>query len=649
MSFSRARLSWLTEPPADFRRRCKDLRADQTALGEAVQSLATHRLDNPSAEQLSRAIKRLTAEGADPAPLSQLRLLVLKAATYDLVEACLPAAAARAGVWLDICPSASDQIEQIALGMVPLDSPSKPDAVLVTLDPFWLDLGRSASTSAEAEERVATAIERLGVVMDGIAKTFAATVIVTSVPPPQQRLFGSYDARAAFSPARLIDAFNRALVTRCDDSGAILFDVAALAQSVGTDNWLDNRLYNLYKLPFSPDFVPLYCDSLARILGAIRGKSRKCLVLDLDNTCWGGVIGDDGIENIRIGPGSAEGESFLAVQRLALELKGRGVVLAVSSKNDDETARGPFRNHPEMLLRESDIAVFQANWNDKPSNLEAIARTLSIGLDALVFLDDNSAERAQVRAALPAVAVPELPDDPADYAATLSAGGYFEAVAFSDEDRSRAASYAANAKRAEVEAQSRDLGDYLSALSMTIQFAPFDAMNRARIAQLINKSNQFNLTSRRYSETDVAAMENGGVEFTLQTRLADRFSDFGMIGVVICRATDAPESNEWAIDTWLMSCRVLGRRVEEAMLAEVVARAKARGIGVLRGQYIPTAKNGMVSTHFDKLGFTRTGTHPSGACDYALVLADYETPALPHTRVDGNEASPAGPKVQQPA
>ena len=217
--------------------------------------------------------------------------------------------------------------------------------------------------------------------------------------------------------------------------GDLLLDIAALAETVGLADWHSPPQWNMAKLPFADAFVPLYADHVARLVAALRGKSRKCLVLDLDNTVWGGVIGDDGLEGIRIAQGDPVGEAFLSLQQMALALRQRGIVLAVASKNNDETARLPFRQHPEMLLREDHIAVFQANWTDKPSNLKAIAEALSFGLDALVFVDDNPMERDLVRRTLPQVAVPELPDDPALYARTLAAAGYFEALGFSDEDR----------------------------------------------------------------------------------------------------------------------------------------------------------------------------------------------------------------------
>ena len=306
----------------------------------------------------------------------------------------------------------------------------------------------------------------------------------------------------------LIDGINRELAEFVLGSGDVLLDVAGLAETVGLADWHDPQLWNMAKFSFSDELIPLYADHVARTVAAIRGKSRKVLILDLDNTVWGGVIGDDGLEGIQIAQGDARGEAHLAVQRLALDLRQRGIVLAVSSKNTDEVAREPFEKHPEMLLKLDHIAVFQANWNDKATNIQAIAEELSLGLDAMVFLDDNPVERGLVRKLLPQVAVPELPEEPAYYARTLAAAGYFEAVAFASEDLKRAGFYQDNAKRASLQKQVGGVDAYLASLDMTITFQPFDATGRARIVQLINKSNQYNLTTRRYTDPEVTEAEN---------------------------------------------------------------------------------------------------------------------------------------------
>jgi FkbH-like protein len=423
----------------------------------------------------------------------------------------------------------------------------------------------------------------------------------------------------------MVAEFNARLVAMARAQAVVLVDLAAAAATVGIERWQDDRQWHLAKLMIGPDVLPYAADIIARTLAAVRGTTRKCLVLDLDNTLWGGVIGDDGVDGIVIGQGSGRGEAFLAIQRLALALRQRGIILAVCSKNDDDVARAPFRDHPEMVLREDHIAAFVANWGDKATNLRAIAAALNIGLDALVFLDDNPVERAQVRGELPMVAVPEIGDDPALYPRMLAAAGYFEAIAFAEDDRVRADAYRANAERAAF-AGTSDMAGYLASLEMVADVRGFDAVNRARITQLINKSNQFNLTTRRYTEPEVAAMEADRSLVTLQVRLVDRFGDNGMICVGILRpaADDAME-----IDSWLMSCRVLGRRMEEAMLTAIVAAAKVRGVGRLIGHYRPSAKNRMVADHYQKLGFDLIERSDDGSSRWSLDIAGWVAPDLP--------------------
>ncbi|MBK9234528.1 MAG: HAD-IIIC family phosphatase [Rhodoferax sp.] len=349
-------------------------------------------------------------------------------------------------------------------------------------------------------------------------------------------------------------------------------------------------------------------------------------MLDLDNTLWGGVIGDDGLEGIALDQGDARGEAHRAVQAAALDLRRRGIVLAVCSKNDDQTARLPFREHAGMLLKEDDIAVFVANWEDKASNLERIAQRLDIGLDSLVFLDDNPVERSQVRQALPQVAVPELGEDPSSFVRTLMLGGYFESVAFTPEDLARADQYQGNAHRAELMESSRDLGQFLRSLAMTIQFAPFQAQGRKRITQLINQTNQFNVTTRRYTEAQVAAMETSPDHFTLQVGLVDRFGDNGMICAVICHR----RPDEWEIDSWLMSCRVLNRKVEESVCNRIAREATAAGAKRLVGVYVPTSRNHIVAQLFAQLGFLRADS-PDDLQRWVLDLSSFQPFDVPVT------------------
>jgi FkbH-like protein len=626
MSRLHADLAWLPAVPDDFSVQCRALDDAQGPLGRRIRALATHALDENGLGRLARAIGRARAAGKDLAPLAPLRLGLLgNATTHHLVPA-LAATAARHGIALDCIEAEYGQVMQEALSADARLARARPDVVLLALDVSWFPLRPTPGDAEATRATVANCLGALNRIRDGLHANGIGVCVLQTLARPPHAQFGSFDLSLPGTVRQLVDAVNRGMADSIAGTPDLLLDVGGLAETVGLANWHDPTLWNLAKLPFAGAFVPLYADHLCRLLAAARGKSRRCLILDLDNTLWHGVIGDDGLEGIVIGQGDPTGEAHLAVQQMALMLRERGIVLAVSSKNHDEIARLPFRKHPEMLLRENHFAVFQANWNDKATNIAAIADTLSLGLDAMVFLDDNPAERGLVRQMLPEVAVPELPDDPAQYARTLLAAGYFEAVAFSAEDRARADFYQDNAARVALQKQAGDVDAYLASLDMTITFAPFDATGRTRIAQLINKSNQFNLTTRRYTEAEVAAAEHDPSAFTLQVRLADTFGDNGMISVIICRET---AEATWEFDTWLMSCRVLGRKVEQAVLAEVLAAARARGMSRLVGVYRPTARNQLVEQHYEKLGFSKLRDDADGATVWSLDVATAEARSVP--------------------
>jgi FkbH-like protein len=337
-----------------------------------------------------------------------------------------------------------------------------------------------------------------------------------------------------------------------------------------------------------------------RVIASRRGRSAKCLVLDLDNTLWGGAIGDDGLEGIVLGQGTARGEGFLQFQHYAKALAQRGVILAVCSKNDEANAREAFEKHPEMVLRESDIAAFIANWDDKATNLRRIAAELNIGLESLVFVDDNPFERNIVRRELCEVKVPELPEDPSLFDVTISDAGYFEALEITSEDLSRGTSYQVSRTLRRGDVATSDLEGYLADLEMQLIWKRLDHNSLKRITQLINKTNQFNLTTRRYTEAEMAAIAENPDALGLYLRLVDRHADHGIIGVLIGqrRSDGALE-----MDSWLMSCRVLGRGVERATLSILVDQARRRGDCAIIGRYRPTPKNGMVRDLYSRLGF----------------------------------------------
>jgi FkbH-like protein len=623
-----AELQWLPRTPLDFSERLKLLGASTSSLGHELQALASHALDVNQLTKLAKSIVKARSEGTPLSPLTPFRLAVLCNATIDLIVPALVASAARHGIALEVIQPSYDQVAQEALTPDSKVNSSKPDAVLFALDYRALPLKLSPGDPEASSATVQGVIGYLQALGNAIKTNSSAVCLFQTFAPPVETLFGSLDPALPGTLKSLLNMINREMAECVLASGNVLLDIAGLAETVGLADWHDPQLWNMAKFSFSDQLIPLYADHVARTIAAIRGKSRKVLILDLDNTVWGGVIGDDGLDGIKVAQGDARGEAHLTVQRLALDLRRRGIVLAVSSKNTDEVAREPFEKHPEMLLKLDHIAVFQANWNDKATNIQAIAEELSLGLDAMVFLDDNPVERGLVRKLLPQVSVPELPEEPAYYARTLAAAGYFETVAFAAEDLSRAGFYQDNAKRANLQKQIGGVDAYLASLDMTITFQPFDATGRARIVQLINKSNQYNLTTRRYTDPEVAEAQSDPEVFTLQVRLGDIFGDNGMISVIICRAC---ESGVWEIDTWLMSCRVLGRKVEHMVLREILQHARAAGIHKLVGIYLPTDRNKLVLDHYGKLGFTRVSEDESGQTRWELLVEGAEVEQAPMT------------------
>ncbi|MBV9081560.1 MAG: HAD-IIIC family phosphatase, partial [Acidobacteriaceae bacterium] len=377
-----ANLSWLPEPPADFTAQCRALVEFGPEAGKRVRFLASHRLDENQLNRLAKVIQKAQQAGQALLPLTPFRLGVLSNSTVDFIVPALIATAARHGFSLECIQAGYDQAVQEALSP---DSPvnrSSPDAVLLAIDYRALPLRCKLGSTEDANSAVRASLDYIDTLRSGIKRNSRAVCILQTIAPPPERLFGSLDRMLPGTVRNLIERVNSALAETVFGTEDILLDVAGLAETVGLADWHSPTQWNMAKLPFSGTYVPLYADHVSRVISALRGKARRCLVLDLDNTLWGGVIGDDGLEGIQCAQGDPTGEAHLSLQQLALDLRNRGIVLAVSSKNNDEVARLPFRNHPDMLLREEHIAVFQANWNDKPTNIKAIADELLLGLEA---------------------------------------------------------------------------------------------------------------------------------------------------------------------------------------------------------------------------------------------------------------------------
>ena len=562
-----------------------------------------------------------------------MKLALLGSSTIAHLAAATRIAGLRRGIWIRTYEGDYGQYVQELLDPGSGLHDFKPNTVLFAFDAAHLLRGASAGNPAsEADAALEETLVELRECWRQAREAFQCQVIQQTILPVFPALLGSNEHRLPGSRLRLTALLNAALRVEAVRAGVDLLALDDRAAQDGLARWHDPALWYRAKQEVSPAAAPIYGELVARLIGAQQGLSRKCLVLDLDNTLWGGTIGDDGLEGIVLGQGSALGEAFVAVQHYAREQARRGVILAVCSKNEEANAVAPFDQHPEMVLKRSDIACFAANWGDKVANLRAIARELNIGLDSMVFLDDNPYERDLVRRTLPVVAVPELPDDPALFAACLADAGYFEGLAVTEEDRTRTQQYQTKVARETLAAEAADLPSYLRRLQMQLIVRPFDRIALQRVVQLINKTNQFNLTTRRYTEDEVVAVMADPLAFGLQFRLLDRFGDNGVIAIVIGRMTTPDET---LIDTWLMSCRVLGRTVEEAMLSVVGAAARQLGARRLVGEYRPTAKNRMVSDHYRKLGFTVLDAQADGARRSVLALETFVPPETFITLCDG--------------
>ncbi len=471
-------------------------------------------------------------------------------------------------------------------------------------------------------------LEQLLSVVERVAHMPGVTVVVNEFVVPYERAWGNFSTRVDSSLGSVVRWMNEQLREAADARpGVYTVDADYIASWIGKQNWFDERLWFHSKSPCHHDALPQLAGQAIDIIRAVKGASIKCVALDLDNTLWGGVIGDDGLDGIRLGE-LGEGEAYVQFQRWLRELRARGLLLAVCSKNDPELAKEPFRRHAEMLLDEADLSCFVANWDDKASNLRVVAERLNIGLDSILFIDDSPFERNLVRELVPEVCVPELPKDPADYVPYLESLNLFEAAQFSEEDRRRTDFYRANALRAESQATFNDVTEYLVSLDMEAAFERFDDIHMPRIAQLVQRTNQFNLTTIRHSAEELSRFAEDPDCFPFYITFADRFGESGLVSVVIGRRV----GSDLDIVTWLMSCRVIARRLEEFVLDQLIEAAREAGIARLRGTYVPSAKNALVSEHYHKLGFKPVEKLPDGSSTWQLEVAEHVPAGAPIAR-----------------
>jgi FkbH-like protein len=622
-------LHWLATPPTDWRDRARALPSDPDAAFAQAVALANFNLPFLLTNALDQALRRILTQPPPSLATKPVRLAILGSSTNSHLLPAIRVAGLRRGLWIDIYePDFGQYLQELPDAASGLHE-FCPTCILLALDAHHLAAPATAALDdAGAAAALTETIARIQEVWRLARDAFRCPVIHQTALPVHPTLLGSNEHRLPGSKAAFIAALTRRLRPLADEAGIDLLALDDRTARDGISAWHNPTLWHHAKQEITPAVAPLYGDLVGRLIAAKQGRSAKCLVLDLDNTVWGGVVGDDGLEGIIIGQGSAGGEAFVAFQEFARELSRRGVILAVCSKNDEANALEPFEKHPEMVLKRVNISCFVANWSDKASNIRQIAQELNIGIDSLVFVDDNPFERNLVRQELPMVAVPEVGEDPTSFIAAIADAGYFEGLSVTDEDRDRTTQYQGNKAREALKASVTDLESYLRGLEMQLVWKTFDRIGLPRVVQLINKSNQFNLTTRRYTEEDVLAVMDDPTAFGLQLRLLDRFGDNGIIAIIIGCLRD---SHDLEIDTWLMSCRVLGRQVEPTTLNLIADQAQKLGARRLVGEYIPTKKNGMVKDHYQRLGFTLMQTTDNGGSRSMLDLNGFApTPTFIH-------------------
>ena len=436
----------------------------------------------------------------------------------------------------------------------------------------------------------------------------------------EDTVFGSYANKVTSSLSYQVRKLNYELMNLSQQyPNLFICDIAGLQNKFGRDFMFAPNVYVSTEMILSVDALPYVASRVMDIICAIKGQFKKCLILDLDNTVWGGVIGDDGLEGIQLGHGLGIGKAFTEFQMWVKKLKQRGIIICVVSKNDEETAKEPFEHHPDMVLKLDDIAVFQANWETKVDNIRTIQRILNIGFDSMVFLDENPFERNIVRENIPGITVPELPEDPGEYLEYLYSLNLFETASYSQADKDRTKQYQVEAQRVSLQKTFENEADFLKSLDMVSTVSGFTKFNTPRIAQLSQRSNQFNLRTVRYTEADITALAEDPNVIDLSFTLEDKFGDNGLIAVIIMKRQDA---ETLFVDTWLMSCRVLKRGMENFTLNTMVERARKAGYQRIIGEYLPTTKNKMVEQHYTDLGFQPLA-HTSTA-QYVLNISQYK-------------------------
>lgn len=580
------------------------------------------RFTPPFSGELLAKYKKIRRELlADGATFLDKRIAILGGSTTHNVRQALDLFLLHHGIRCEFYESEYAQYWQDAMFPNPELESFRPDIIYIhtsnrniTRYPLLCDSPEAVDDMLEEE------FGRFAAMWELLAEIYGCPVIQNNFEYPSWRLMGNREASDIHGRVNYITRLNLKFAGYAQTHrNFYINDLNYLSSLFGLEQWSDPFFWHMYKYALSLPAIPYLAQSVSNIIKSLYGKNKKAFALDLDNTLWGGVVGDDGPENLQVGQEISMGQVYSEFQEYLKAHKQLGVILNVVSKNEMENAMAGLKR-PDMTITPDDLIMIKANWEPKSQNLQDIAHDLSLLPESFVFVDDNPAEREIVRQQLPGTAVPEMGEQPERFIRAIDRMGYFEVTELSADDGVRTEMYRQNAARSRLESTFEDYGAYLRSLEMRAEILPFSPMYFSRIAQLTNKSNQFNLTTRRFTQAEIQAMAENGRYVTLYGKLSDKFGDNGVVSVVIGEIRE----DRLDIILWLMSCRVLKRDMEYAMMDALAGRCQALGLRTVRGYYFPTAKNGMVRDFYGKQGFDKIEEAPDGSTVWQLELDGYE-------------------------
>ena len=533
-----------------------------------------------------------------------INVAILGGSTTDLIKKTLSKLMLANKIKVNIYESNYNQFYFEAINISKKLKSFNPDIIYIhitnkNIEPF----PKVEDSDAKISKLLKQNIEKFHTIWKSLTKEFNCTIIQNNFEFLNYSSLGNLDSSKNYGKINFINQLNAALYKKIQNfNNIIINDINLISSRFGLKKWQDDTLYFNYKYALSFDAIQVLAYSISRIILSLLGKSKKCLVVDFDNTIWGGVIGEVGEKNIEIGNDSPRGEIFLRFQKYLLDLTSIGIILAGCTKNEYKVAASGLKNK-NCIIKENNFAVIQANWKNKAENIRIIAKKLNIGLDSIVFVDDSKFERESVKTQLPMVAVPEIGEDPENFIHNLDILNYFEKSILSKEDLKRSNYYENNFKREQIKTKYKDYKEYLKSLKMKSLFKNFNKYNMTRVTQLINKTNQFNLTMKRMSEKDVLKISNNKDYLTISANLEDKFGDNGIVTILIAEI----KKRRLEIKSWLMSCRVFNRNLEIALFDQLIILCKKKGIENIHGTFIPSDKNNIVKNFYASLNFKKNG------------------------------------------